>query len=254
MVINIHSKNRRAKLFNSVLGNQLTHENCASNAVINPPEFCPLLAIPKTIRHQLGSSIKRVVLIANNPAISIHLIHRVIKGQDLLVFFNNTQHLPLFAKLPNPHLYFFRSIFNNGLHWGLPPHPNNIPALEKLARNQQLAVAYSSYPPNIKEFPQNLKAVFVNPDRTSLILEKNPAWFDYVYKKEIAYSAPSSGFMLYRLFLQIRQTACLMENSFQIVLLGYNDSAGSTFWEGHNWEFERIEIQNSPRYVKIIPA
>lgn len=217
----------------------------------------PFSGLPAGIAQQLGHSIQRVVLIANNPAITRDLITPLIQPSDLLVFFNTTPHLPLFAHFSNPRLFFFRSIFNNGQHWGIPPQTHQFPELAHLAQQGALSVMYSNYAPNATRFPAPLRAIFSNPATACLVPENPVHCQDYPYKAGEPFFGPSSGFILYRIFLFFKFSLRMshpLQKTFSMVLLGFNNSPGSQLWDCHDWDFERADMKKHEAHLQRIPA
>jgi hypothetical protein len=157
------------------------------------------IPIPEIFREKLGKSITRVVLIANNPAITRRLVDDVVKDGDLLVLFNAPAPLDHVAHRPQPKLFFFRAKGATGNHWGLPPLVNRIGEIELLVGTGELALAYSRYPPHRANLPQGILALLDNSRTSMLVPEQHAAWKDYPVRPKIEFSGPSSGFMIYRL-------------------------------------------------------
>jgi hypothetical protein len=214
------------------------------------------IPIPEIFREKLGKSITRVVLIANNPAITRRLVDDVVKDGDLLVLFNAPAPLDHVAHRPQPKLFFFRAKGATGNHWGLPPLVNRIGEIELLVGTGELALAYSRYPPHRANLPQGILALLDNSRTSMLVPEQHAAWKDYPVRPKIEFSGPSSGFMIYRLFAAIRRSAWyqLYRPRFDLVLLGFNHSPGGYYWEGHAWDFERKAIRNERPHALVIPA
>lgn len=231
-----------------------------NNAEANAKKSCFLPVIPEKIANQLGKAIKRVVLIANNPAITEDLLSSVIEPSDLLVFFNNASLIPSCIDRKNPLLVVFRAAGDSGNHWGLPPNPSKVSDLNAIAEEGLLSVMYSKNLPDISALPPKLQSVFLNPEASSLFPEKHTAWTDYPVNPENPYAGPSSGFALYRIFLYSMRTGSFAETTeqkppmFNIALLGFNNTPTSNLLKCHNWDFERSDIEKPSADVKLIPV
>ncbi len=78
-------------------------------------------SIPIGIQENLGNQINNVILIANNPNITLEILQENISPNDLLVCFNYSiifQYHEYFND--NPKLFFFRRRVSNGDFYGLP--------------------------------------------------------------------------------------------------------------------------------------
>ena len=89
-----------------------------------------------------------------------------------------------------------------------------------------------------------------------MLSEQHKVVADYPIFTDIHSSAPTSGFLLYRLLLSAHlriQQKQKAETLLSIVMLGFNnDDKTAHFWEGHNWAFERQALATPPTGVEII--
>ena len=241
-------------------------------------------SLPTTIQKALLSQ-KRLVIMANNPSITIETLEQTLKPTDILVLFNDFIHADFFAThalaKTLPKLLFFRQIGDSQLHFGLPPRSNNLIAIEQIAQQATLGIFLSniSYQlptpaddpkPNddpisdkrVLSMTNDLKAIFDSTEYCRVLSEQHPVVADYPSFADIHSSAPTSGFLLYQLLLAARKAVPRLQSinhlqktiaPLEILLLGFNDDDKTAhFWEGHNWAFERQELATPPVGVKII--
>ena len=235
------------------------------------------LTLPVVIQTALDQA-KRVVLIANNPAVTTTQLEMLLQPDDVLVLFNHFIHADFFAshQLTSslPKLLFFRQIGDSKLHFGLPPRSNHISVMEQMREVAPLGVLTSNQPyqfptladdpsPNddpitaqrILDIPSNMQKLWSSPTYHSVLSEHHKVVADYPYFTDIHSSAPSSGFLLYRLMLAARAYLHSIQDTklpLEIVMIGFNDNNKTAhFWHGHNWDFERQEMSRLPKGVTI---
>jgi len=235
------------------------------------------LTLPVIIQTALEQA-KRVVLIANNPAVTTAQLEMLLQPDDVLVLFNHFIHDDFFAshQLASslPKLLFFRQIGDSKLHFGLPPRSNHVSVVEQMAETAPLGVLTSNQPyqfptladdpsPNddpiitqrILDIPSNMKKLLSSTIHHSVLSEHHKVVADYPCFTDIHSSAPSSGFLLYRLMLAARAYLHHIQNTklpLEIVMIGFNDNDKTAhFWHGHNWVFERQEMSRPPTGVTI---
>ncbi len=214
--------------------------------------------IPPLLASQLGHGIRRVVLVANNKGIGAAVPAQWIDQATLLVFFNCPVRLAIFNEYDNPRLFCFRG--NGRNHWGLPPNKNRVDEMEKLIhRSLVTMVCWRYLPTAIDELPPGVQGMIADKKRFSLISRDHDAWRDYPNTfsvKERCHRVPSTGFAFYRVFLRLLLQQTRPENNhvpFEIVTLGFNHVIGGHFWDGHDWAFERSELQTTPAGVHHVP-
>lgn len=241
-------------------------------------------SLPPVIQQALMQQ-QRVVLIANNPSITIETLEQTLQPTDVVVLFNHFIHAEFFASHPLakrlPKLLFFRQIGDSKLHFGMPPRSNHLPAIKQMIKHSALGLLFSNvayqYPlaaddPSPNDDPitsareltvsSALTQLLANPEHCQVLSEHHSAVADYPSFADIHSSAPTSGFLLYRVLLAARnslkreqannQSSALSE-SLSILMLGFNDEDKTAhFWEGHNWDFERQELIDPPAGVEII--
>jgi len=222
---------------------------------------------------------QRIVCIANNPSISTTTLDRLLKPTDIVVLFNHFIHPDFFtdhdcAKLL-PKLLFFRQIGSSNLHFGMPPRSNHVHYIETMQSQAPVGMMFANIPyqfptpnddprpsddPIIKfrqlSVPAAMKAAIMSQNHCRVLPETHAVVSDYPIFSHIHSSAPTSGFLLYRLLLaaryhvkQEKKAADLMT----MIMLGFNDEDKTGyFWEGHNWQFERFELANPPTGVERI--
>lgn len=235
------------------------------------------LTLPVVIQTALDQA-KRVVLIANNPAVTTTQLEMLLQPDDVLVLFNHFIHADFLAnhQLASslPKLLFFRQIGDSKLHFGLPPRSNHISVVEQMLETAPLGILTSNQPyqfptladdpsPNddpitaqrILDIPSNMQKLLSNPTYHSVLSERHEVVADYPYFTDIHSSAPSSGFLLYRLMLVARAYLHHIQKTklpLEIVMIGFNDNDKTAhFWHGHNWDFERQEMSRPPTGVTI---
>ena len=235
------------------------------------------LTLPVVIQTALEQA-KRIVLIANNPAVTMTQLEMLLQPDDVLVLFNHFIHADFFAshQLASllPKLLFFRQIGDSKLHFGLPPRSNHILIIEQMAETAPLGILTSNQPyqfpsitddpsPNddpitaqrILNIPSNMQKLLSSTTYHSVLSEHHKVVADYPYFTDIHSSAPSSGFLLYRLMLATRAYLHHIQKTklpLEIVMIGFNDNDKTThFWHGHNWNFERQEMSRPPTGVTI---
>jgi hypothetical protein len=194
------------------------------------------------------------------------------------VLFNHFIHADFFAshQLASllPKLLFFRQIGDSKLHFGLPPRSNHISVMEQMAETAPLGMLTSNQPyqfpiladdpsPNddpitthrILNIPSSMKKLLSSPTYHSVLSERHEVVADYPCFTDIHSSAPSSGFLLYRLMLAARAYLHPIQKTklpLEIVMIGFNDNDKTAhFWHGHNWDFERQEMNRPPTGVTI---
>ncbi|MGP9543863.1 hypothetical protein ACT3QR_02495 [Psychrobacter sp. AOP7-B1-25] len=235
------------------------------------------LMLPAVIQTALEQA-KRVVLIANNPAVTTTQLEVLLQPDDVLVLFNHFIHADFFAghQLASllPKLLFFRQIGDSDLHFGLPPRSNHVSVMEQMAENAPLGILTSNqsyqFPsladdPNpdddpitaqrILNVPSSMQKLLSSPIYHIVLSERHEVVADYPYFNDIHSSAPSSGFLLYRLILAARAYLYHIqktERPLEIVMIGFNDNDETAhFWHGHNWAFERQEMSRPPKGVIV---
>jgi len=235
-------------------------------------------SLPLVIQEQLLQS-KRIVLIANNPSIDKASLEALLQPTDMLVLFNDFIHADFFAHHPSakdlPKLLFFRKNGDSLLHFGMPPRSNNLTAMLDMAKHAPLGILFGNtdyqFPlpaddpsPNddpitasrVLEIPKLLNDSLHSDEHCRVLSEQHSVVADYPVFADIHSSAPTSGFLLYRLLLAARLHMQQRQNAktpLSIVMLGFNnDDKTAHFWEGHNWTFERQELATPPNGVEII--
>lgn len=241
-------------------------------------EAAAFINLPTNIQTALKQK-NRIVFIANNPSISTEQLEDLLQPDDVLVLFNDFIHADFFANhalvSTLPKLLFFRQIGDSKLHFGLPPRSNNVSVMKRMAKAAPLGLLLSNrsyqFPspeddpsPNddpvtaerTLTIPPVIQALLQSDLHHSVLSEHHPVVADYPSFKDIHTSAPSSGFLLYRLLLVARahlQDIQETELPLQLLMLGFNDNDKTAhFWQGHNWEFERQEMSSPPPEVEVI--
>lgn len=240
--------------------------------------YSPYQTLPFVIQDALLDR-QRIILVANNPSITEDKLQALLQPTDMLVLFNDFIHAQFFAHHPSakdlPKLLFFRQNGDSLLHFGLPPRSNNLTAMLDMAQQATLGVLFGNthyqFPtpsddprPNddpitakrVLKIPSQLDELLRSEAHCSVLSEQHSVVEDYPIFADIHSSAPTSGFLLYRLLL----AACLevqpqrdTDTPISIVMLGFNnDDKTAHFWEGHNWAFERQELAAPPQGVEII--
>ncbi|WP_201618378.1 hypothetical protein [Psychrobacter urativorans] len=263
-----------------LLSEDSTNDNnlSLSDLAIHSEAATAFASLPSVIQNALIQK-KRIVCIANNPSIDTSSLDALLQPTDMLVLFNDFIHADYFANHPLvstlPKLLFFRQIGDSNLHFGLPPRSNNVMAINKMANHAPLGMLLSNQPyqfPHPSEdqsphddpvtasriliIPSALNDLLHNDDHCGVLSEQHPVVTDYPYFSDIHSSAPSSGFLLYRLLLAARVHVQRLQEStmpLQIVMIGFNDEDKTAhFWQGHNWRFERQEMAKAPYGVQVI--
>ncbi|WP_350559605.1 hypothetical protein [Psychrobacter sp. CAL346-MNA-CIBAN-0220] len=235
-------------------------------------------SLPPIIQDALAQQ-KRIVCIANNPSIDRSSLEVLLQPTDMLVLFNDFIHADFFVNHPLarvlPKLLFFRQMGDSKLHFGLPPRSNKVAAINEMAKHAPLGVLSSNvhyqFPlpdedpspyddpvtaSRILTIPEALKYLLNSDEHCRVLSEQHPVVADYPHFSDIHSSAPSSGFLLYRLLLAARMHVQQLQDSampLQIVMIGFNDEDKTEhFWQGHNWKFERQEMAKAPYGVDVI--
>ncbi len=239
-------------------------------------------SLPTNIQEALLQQ-KRLVIIANNPSITIERLEQTLQPTDIVVLFNHFIHADFFANHPLaknlPKLLFFRQIGDSKLHFGLPPRRNNLLAIEQMAQQAHLGILVSNIRyqlPTLADDPSpnddpitadrvlklnsDLKTLFDSAEQCRVLSEQHPVVSDYPSFADIHSSAPTSGFLIYRLLVAARRQVLQLQaeqspspTALEIMMIGFNDEDKTAhFWEGHNWKFERQELINPPIGVQII--
>ncbi|MGO2279193.1 MULTISPECIES: hypothetical protein [unclassified Psychrobacter] len=235
------------------------------------------LTLPVVIQTALNQA-KRVVIVANNPAVTTTQLEMLLQPNDVLVLFNHFIHADFFAshQLASslPKLLFFRQIGDSKLHFGLPPRSNHISTIEQMAETAPLGILTSNHSyqfpsladdpspdddpitaQRILNVPSSMQELLSSPIYHSVLSERHEVVADYPYFNDIHSSAPSSGFLLYRLMLTARAYLHHIQKTelpLEIVMIGFNDNDKTAhFWHGHNWDFERQEMSRPPKGVIV---
>lgn len=241
-------------------------------------EAAAFASLPTNIQTALAQK-NRIVFIANNPSITTEQLEDLLQPDDVLILFNHFIHADFFANheliSTLPKLLFFRQIGDSNLHFGLPPRSNNVAVMKRMAKSAPLGLLLSNcsyqFPtpeddpsPNddpitddrILIIPSAVKALLQSDSHHGVLSERHPVVEDYPAFQDIHSSAPSSGFLLYRLLLAARthlQDMQQTELPLRLLMLGFNDNDKTAyFWQGHNWEFERQEMSAPPPEVEVI--
>lgn len=234
-------------------------------------------SLPLVIQNALFDQ-QRIVFIANNPSITTATLENFLKPTDILVLFNHFIHAEFFASHPVaralPKLLFFRQIGDSNLHFGMPPRDNHVDQIAAMQSASTVGMMFANiayqFPAPSDEFriedglsdsplstlPASVKAAIDNPKQCRILPETHPVVSDYPIFSHIHSSAPTSGFLLYRLLIAARYYVKQEKKSSDImtmIMLGFNDEDKTGhFWEGHNWKFERFELANPPLGVERI--
>lgn len=249
-----------------------------SDLDIHSEAVAAFTSLPTVIQNVLTQQ-KRVVCIANNPSIDTASLEALLQPTDMLVLFNDFIHADFFVNHPLasalPKLLFFRQMGDSNLHFGLPPRSNNVTAINEMAKRAPLGLLFcnvhyqfplASEDPSphddpitasrILIIPKALKNLLNSDDHCRVLSEQHPVVADYPHFSDIHSSAPSSGFLLYRMLLAARMHIQQLQESaipLQIVMIGFSDDDKvSNFWQGHNWKFERQEMAKAPYGVDVI--
>ncbi len=253
-------------------------DNNEANVAVISTEASAFMSLPTNIQTALKQN-NRIVFIANNPSVSTAQLEDLLQPDDVLVLFNHFIHAEFFAHHPLvstlPKLLFFRQIGDSKLHFGLPPRSNNVPVIKRMAKSAPLGLLLSNQAyqfPTLEDdpspdddpiiddrilvMPTAVQALFESAQYYSVLTEHHPVVADYPAFKDIHSSAPSSGFLLYRLLLAARAHLQDIQKTalpLRLLMLGFNDNDKTAhFWQGHNWEFERREMSTPPPEVEII--
>ncbi|WP_201513088.1 hypothetical protein [Psychrobacter alimentarius] len=253
-------------------------KNSEANTNDISTEQAAFTSLPTNIQTALTQN-NRLVFIANNPSIGTDQLEALLQPDDVLVLFNHFIHAEFFANHPLvstlPKLLFFRQIGDSKLHFGLPPRSNNVSVMKRMAKSAPLGILLSNqayqFPlpeddpsphddpitdERILTLPPSVQALLQNPQHHGVLSEQHPVVADYPCFADVHSSAPSSGFLLYRLLLAARAHLQRIQNTalpLRLLMLGFNDNDKTAhFWQGHNWEFERQEMSAPPPEVEVI--
>ncbi|MDB5996903.1 MAG: hypothetical protein JWP42_4039 [Pseudomonas sp.] len=213
-----------------------THEPMALDAL--PGGHQPLLeGLPQALQQCLRKA-ARVVLVANNPAITREDFQALnIGANDVVVSFNNC----VLAKLLSPHsVNVFVHGFNapDAYFFGLPYGPE-VQRLFAQADARCFTVLVG-----------NTEAMCPLPN-VALYWERiplPPLWHYPVDRPGgKRYVGPTTGFNALVLLDWLRSQAGF---DYQLMTLGFSNEAGKR-WGGHAWDYERDWLQKSD--VKVIP-
>lgn len=182
---------------------------------------------PQLLARILAS--RRVILLANNPAITqAHLHALAIDGADLLVSFNKCRHLALLRRRLH-NLFIHRHNYRKGGYFGF-PYRGRLrlftccnPRLHSLLLGGE-AERSAAGPRGVSFLP--LRQPF-------------PALQGYPYERLPSRGGPSTGFYALAFFEHLKQ---LRGADYETVLVGFSEEGGS-FWDGHAWDFERQWIR-----------
>lgn len=236
------------------------------------------LSLPTPIQTALLKQ-QRLVCIANNPSITLKTLENLLKPTDIVVLFNYFIHAEFFSEHPCakrlPKLLFFRQIGDSKLHFGMPPRRNHVDVLTTMLTQAPVGMMFANIPYQFPspsadprpdddpitatrqlQIPPKLKSALMCQDQCRVLPETHTVVSDYPIFSHIHSSAPTSGFLLYRLLLSARYFVQQEKNAAKLMpllMLGFNDdSKTGYFWEGHNWAFERFELANPPIGVERI--
>lgn len=270
--------------FNSVplnsepLNERLIINGCEHDLNEVSKEMAAFINLPVNIQDALKRS-NRIVFVANNPSISTDQLEKLLQPDDVLVLFNHFIHPDFFANHPLasalPKLLFFRQIGDSKLHFGLPPRSNNVSVMKRMAKSAPIGILLSNqsyqFPSphedpspsddpisseRILIIPPAVQALLQSAQHHSVLSDRHPVVADYPCFSDVHSSAPSSGFLLYRLLLAAREHLQNVQKAvlpLKLLMLGFNDNDKTAhFWHGHNWEFERREMSSPPPEVEVI--
>ncbi|TXD98431.1 hypothetical protein ES754_05825 [Psychrobacter frigidicola] len=263
-----------------LLADDSTNDNnpALSDLAIYSEAAAAFASLPTVIQEALTQK-KRIVCIANNPSVDTTSLDALLQPTDMLVLFNHFIHADYFANHPLisklPKLLFFRQIGDSNLHFGLPPRNNNVTAINEMSKQAPLGILLSNQPyqfprpsedasahhdpvtaSRVLALPDTLNDLLHDDNHCRVLSEHHPVVGDYPHFADIHSSAPSSGFLLYRLLLAARVHVQHLQESampLQVLMIGFNDEDKTAhFWPGHNWTFERQEMAKAPYGVQII--
>ena len=246
-----------------------------SNLAYDSESANAFASLPSIIQKALLQQ-KRIICIANNPSIKLSTLEDLLQPTDILVLFNHFIHAEFFITHPLaralPKLLFFRQIGDSPIHFGMPPRSNHVSIINTMHQYAPLGLLFSNIryqfaqPHADLSLPEHMAQPTIIPDALRHLLQVNehcrvlwehhPVVADYPYFTDIHSSAPSSGFLLYRLLLAARahvQHLTADTAALEMVMLGFNNEDKTQhFWSGHNWAFERQALATAPAGVQII--
>lgn len=211
--------------------------------------------MPDNIRESLGRSIYRVILIANNKAItSISPIVDSITPSDLIVQYNGCQYYEAFKRSECWKLFVFRADGHTDVNFGFSKKITRFSHLrEGESTCNRIAVLFIDNVPNTNKAPRGLENILKESRACSFVDTSAKIFESYPTPRGIDFAGPSTGFVTLLLFLQARedlQRAGARE--FEIVLCRFGDACDGEFWDGHNWAHERKFIMGLADYVTLV--
>ncbi|NNN24967.1 MULTISPECIES: hypothetical protein [Pseudomonas] len=174
---------------------------------------------------------RRVILLANNPAITReHLDALALGPDDLVVSFNKCRNRTLLRRQLH-NLFIHRHNYRKGGYFGFPYKGwlRLFPWFNKRFHSVLLGGEQA-------ELPASHRASSFLPLRQPF-----PALEGYPYERLPTRGGPSTGFYAVAFFDYVKR---LKQADFEIVLVGFSDEGGS-FWDGHAWDFEREWTRSS---------
>lgn len=184
---------------------------------------------PELIRYICGGA--AIHVIANNTTLNVHLLNETIDNRDICVVFNGG--MEWLSRLKGRKWMVYRAKGTSSEHHGFDR--------EHFIQSKFEYVSFT------RNMPAEMKSVLttLNPKRISLIPEWHNVWETYNIVKGVRYTGPSSGYLTVKLLAKLKN---LVENLYSVkvlvILHGFEDTGKRSFWEGHNWQFERAELSN----------
>jgi hypothetical protein len=218
--------------------------------------------LPLDLLLRLGRDITRVILLANNAELSLEDIEKLgVSRHDLVVQFNACMYHEILSRKSCSYMFFFREHFDTGTHHGFPCPATIVQDAIREPRRYFFIFTGKAPQPGLWSYPAlQARTSVLDADYVTARLP------DYPLQAGVPFAAPSSGFLLLRLLLliknnQFRPTAddqgqflrriyhlCQrvedlwrFRNSsrFSLELVGFSPTREGTFWNGHSWDYER---------------
>lgn len=168
---------------------------------------------------------RRVILLANNPAITRDHVDALALGpEDLVVSFNKCRNRTLLRrKLHN--VFIHRHNYRKSGYFGFPYKGwlRLFPWFNARFHSVLLGGEVETLPASHR------KASFLP------LKQPFPALEGYPYERLPSRGGPSTGFYALAFFDYVKR---LKQADYEIILVGFSDEGGS-FWDGHAWDFER---------------
>lgn len=211
--------------------------------------LCSRRVLPETVVEELGRTLKRVILVANNRLLEEDKLLAAISKDSLAVQFNQCVHFPVLQQVDCAKLFAFRALGNGNDGYG--PNVGAFSDLPAGGVGNRVSVLFVDNMPLQTSAPPALRTVALNPHAVGFGRTTTRIFSEYP-RAEIKFAGPSTGFAVLLWMLEEQKRLAKNGAGFEIALIGFENTSTDPRWRGHNWEYERAFIADTASGLTLI--